>query len=85
MAVPPIDPHAPARPLRRPMRPMRPLPALIFASRWLQVPFYLGLIVAQGIYVAPFVDRLTTRRHPVHFHDAHAGPAARPAPAQPSA
>ena len=23
----------------------------IFASRWLQAPLYLGLIVAQGIYV----------------------------------
>ena len=26
---------------------MRPLPHLIFASRWLQLPLYLGLIVAQ--------------------------------------
>jgi uncharacterized membrane protein YqhA len=24
---------------------------LIFMSRWLQLPLYLGLIVAQGIYV----------------------------------
>ena len=28
-----------------------PLPALIFSSRWLQLPLYLGLIVAQGVYV----------------------------------
>jgi hypothetical protein len=28
--------------------PLRPLPALIFASRWLQLPLYLGLIAAQG-------------------------------------
>ncbi|MDR0251234.1 MAG: YqhA family protein [Burkholderiales bacterium] len=32
-------------------RPLRPLPRLIFMSRWLQVPLYLGLIVAQGVYV----------------------------------
>lgn len=30
------------------------LPRLIFASRWLQLPLYLGLIVAQGIYVYHF-------------------------------
>jgi len=34
--------------------PLRPLPALIFASRWLQLPLYLGLIAAQGIYVFHF-------------------------------
>ena len=39
-------------------RPMRPLPALIFASRWLQLPLYLGLIVAQGIYVWLFWQEL---------------------------
>jgi uncharacterized protein (TIGR00645 family) len=33
---------------------MRPLPALIFASRWLQLPLYLGLILAQGVYVVHF-------------------------------
>lgn len=31
--------------------PLRPLPKLIFASRWLQLPLYLGLIVAQAVYV----------------------------------
>jgi uncharacterized protein (TIGR00645 family) len=35
-------------------RPLRPLPNLIFASRWLQLPLYLGLIVAQGVYVFHF-------------------------------
>jgi uncharacterized protein (TIGR00645 family) len=30
------------------------LPRLIFASRWLQVPLYLGLILAQGVYVYQF-------------------------------
>jgi uncharacterized protein (TIGR00645 family) len=33
---------------------MRPLPHLIFASRWLQLPLYLGLIVAQVVYVWQF-------------------------------
>ena len=36
------------------VRPMRPLPALIFASRWLQLPLYLGLILAQCVYVFHF-------------------------------
>ena len=31
-----------------------PLPNLIFASRWLQLPLYLGLILAQGVYVYHF-------------------------------
>src|SRR5258707_5496837 len=35
-------------------RPMRPVPAIIFMSRWLQLPLYLGLIVAQGVYVVLF-------------------------------
>jgi uncharacterized protein (TIGR00645 family) len=33
---------------------MRPLPHLIFMSRWLQLPLYLGLIVAQCVYVVQF-------------------------------
>ena len=33
---------------------MRPLPSLIFASRWLQLPLYLGLIAAQAVYVFHF-------------------------------
>ena len=37
---------------------LRPLPALIFSSRWLQLPIYLGLIVAQGVYVVLFVKEL---------------------------
>src|SRR5690349_21148496 len=35
-----------------------PLPTLIFGSRWLQLPLYLGLIVAQGVYVVLFVKEL---------------------------
>ncbi|TXH05917.1 MAG: TIGR00645 family protein [Nevskiaceae bacterium] len=38
--------------------PLQPLPALIFSSRWLQLPLYLGLIVAQGVYVVLFVKEL---------------------------
>ncbi|NWF45320.1 TIGR00645 family protein [Hydrogenophaga sp. D2P1] len=33
---------------------LQALPNLIFASRWLQLPLYLGLILAQGIYVFHF-------------------------------
>ena len=33
---------------------MRPLPRLIFASRWLQLPLYIGLILAQCVYVFHF-------------------------------
>ena len=33
---------------------MRHLPNWIFASRWLQLPLYLGLILAQGVYVVHF-------------------------------
>ncbi len=35
-------------------RALRPLPNLIFASRWLQLPLYLGLILAQAVYVWHF-------------------------------
>ncbi len=37
---------------------LRPLPQLIFSSRWLQLPLYLGLIVAQCVYVILFVKEL---------------------------
>jgi uncharacterized protein (TIGR00645 family) len=33
---------------------LRPIPRLIFASRWLQLPLYLGLILAQCVYVYHF-------------------------------
>jgi len=32
---------------------------MIFWSRWLQAPLYLGLIVAQGVYVFLFLKELT--------------------------
>ena len=37
---------------------LSPLSTLIFASRWLQLPLYLGLIVAQGVYVFLFGKEL---------------------------
>jgi uncharacterized protein (TIGR00645 family) len=33
---------------------LRPLPRFIFMTRWLQLPLYLGLIVAQCVYVVHF-------------------------------
>ncbi len=38
---------------------LRLLASLIFGSRWLQVPLYLGLIVAQCVYVLLFLKELT--------------------------
>ncbi|MCH7342314.1 TIGR00645 family protein [Pelomonas sp. CA6] len=35
-----------------------PLPALIFGSRWLQLPLYVGLILAQAVYVFQFWTEL---------------------------
>ena len=37
-----------------PEKKLRPLPRWIFMSRWLQAPLYIGLIVAQGVYVWQF-------------------------------
>ena len=55
---PRVPPDAPA---------LRPLPRLIFASRWLQLPLYLGLIVAQAVYVFLFAKEL--------WHLIHEAPA----------
>ena len=44
--------HDPTPPMIQKRLP--PLPGLIFASRWLQLPLYLGLILAQGVYVYHF-------------------------------
>ena len=44
--------------MSRPNSAMPPLPALIFSSRWLQLPLYLGLILAQGVYVVLFLKEL---------------------------
>jgi uncharacterized protein (TIGR00645 family) len=43
---------------QQPPRRLRPLPNLIFMSRWLQLPLYLGLILAQGVYVFQFWTEL---------------------------
>ena len=45
-------------PKHHPVSPLRPLPNLIFASRWLQLPLYLGLIAAQAVYVVHFLLEL---------------------------
>ena len=45
-------------PILKKASPLRPLPNLIFASRWLQLPLYLGLIAAQGVYVVHFLVEL---------------------------
>ena len=37
---------------------LRPLASFIFGSRWLQVPLYLGLILAQCVYVILFMKEL---------------------------
>src|SRR5262245_4926883 len=37
---------------------LQPLPAISFGSRWLQLPLYLGLIGAQGVYVVQFLKEL---------------------------
>ena len=40
-------------------KPLEFFPRLIFSSRWLQLPLYLGLIVAQCAYVFLFITELT--------------------------
>ncbi len=45
---------------RSKLRPLRPLPNLIFMSRWLQLPLYLGLILAQAVYVWQFWAELVS-------------------------
>jgi uncharacterized protein (TIGR00645 family) len=51
-----------------------PLSYLIFSSRWLQLPLYLGLIVAQGIYVVQFLRELWHLVETTLFHnDVDAG------------
>ncbi|MEW6705855.1 MAG: TIGR00645 family protein [Pseudomonadota bacterium] len=45
---------SPVEDRNRPTPRLKPLPNLIFMSRWLQLPLYLGLILAQGVYVYHF-------------------------------
>ncbi len=37
---------------------IKPMEFFIFWSRWLQAPLYLGLIIAQGVYVYQFMHEL---------------------------
>ena len=65
------DPTAPAAPAPHTKferhKYLRPLPRLIFMSRWLQLPLYLGLILAQCVYVFHFWSEL------VHLIEAAIG------------
>src|SRR5918911_2623427 len=50
-----LEPRTEPRP---PLPRLGLLPMIIFGSRWLQLPLYLGLIVAQCVYIARFVKEL---------------------------
>lgn len=50
------------------------LEKIIFSSRWLQAPLYLGLIVAQGVYVYQFLVELWHLLHAVFGHSTVADP-----------
>ncbi|MGB8856205.1 MAG: YqhA family protein, partial [Burkholderiales bacterium] len=39
-------------------KPVKALEGFIFWSRWLQAPLYVGLILAQGVYVYHFMQEL---------------------------
>jgi uncharacterized protein (TIGR00645 family) len=62
-----------------------PLPSLIFASRWLQLPLYLGLIFAQAVYVWQFGVELVHLVSEVFLHGGEAEQAADAAAGLPSA
>ena len=62
-----------------------PLPTLIFASRWLQLPLYLGLIVAQAVYVWQFGVELVHLVSEVFLHGGEAEQAAKLAEGGPTA
>ncbi len=67
------------------------LPRLVFASRWLQLPLYLGLIVAQCVYVFHFwvelvhlveavfgnQEALATLVTSIGYQDGHGAPVVR--------
>ena len=53
MSMTPETPLPPPGPLR-----LRPIPLLIFSSRWLQLPLYVGLIVGQAVYAVLFLKEL---------------------------
>jgi uncharacterized protein (TIGR00645 family) len=49
--IPMTTPHTPEK---QATKPIGPLASFIFMSRWLQLPLYLGLILAQCVYVYHF-------------------------------
>src|ERR1700750_2097727 len=51
------EPKAPSA-RSAPQPPIGLIPRLIFGSRWLQLPLYIGLIVAQAVYVVLFLKEL---------------------------
>ena len=51
-ASPNVPTHAPSP------KAERALARLVFASRWLQAPLYIGLIIAQAVYVVVFMKEL---------------------------
>src|SRR5437868_9786594 len=52
-----LTPETPLPPAAQ-RKALRPIPLLIFSSRWLQLPLYIGLIIAQGVYVVLFLKEL---------------------------
>ncbi len=72
-----MSPHDPHR--------LGPLSTLIFASRWLQLPLYLGLIVAQAVYVWQFGVELVHLVSEVFLHGGEAAQAAKLAEGGPTA
>lgn len=69
----------------QPQNRLGPLPTLIFASRWLQLPLYLGLIVAQAVYVWQFGVELVHLVSEVFLHGGEAEQAAKLAEGGPTA
>lgn len=73
-AAPPAPPASTpsSGPAFRPQGPAsRTIGSLIFFSRWLQAPLYLGLIVAQAVYVYVFVVELWHLTEKVISDPAH--------------
>lgn len=61
MSAPDPTPHSPAptsTPVTPPQQQLSPMARVIFGSRWLQLPLYLGLIVAQCVYAFLFLKEL---------------------------
>jgi len=44
--------------MQAPAKTLKPIPRILFGSRWLQLPLYVGLIVAQCVYVVQFMIEL---------------------------